>query len=258
MRFCRDIMRYRKYIIFDVRAKLRAEVSNSYLDWLWWVLEPLGLMLIYVFIFEKVFQSGEQYFPLFIFSGNAMWTFFSRSVAESVRMIRTNQTIITKVYIPKYIFLIISMMINAYKMLVSFGIVLAMIIVFRVQLSWRVVLLIPVMLVFFLFTFGVAMLCMHGGVLIGDLSYIIHIGLNMLMYLSGIFYSMDRFDPPFNQIIGVGNPVAFLITSMRDVVMYHQNPDMLILLVWGILSLLLCMAGIRIIYKNENNYVKVM
>ena len=47
--------KYWKYAIYSSKAQLKAEVANSYLNWLWWILDPLCFMLIYVFMFGYVF-----------------------------------------------------------------------------------------------------------------------------------------------------------------------------------------------------------
>ena len=43
-------------------AELKSEVADSYLNWLWWIIEPICFMLIYTFIFGYVFKNSEQYF----------------------------------------------------------------------------------------------------------------------------------------------------------------------------------------------------
>ena len=259
MRAINDIRKYWNYMRYSAKARLKAEVTNSYLSWIWWVLEPFCFMLIYTIIFGYIFESSEQYFPVYIFIGNTMWGFFSRTITASVTMIRENETIIAKVYIPKYILLIVEMLVNGFKMLISFGLTAIMMVIFRVQISFKILWVIPVMLVFFLVTFGFGALLMHGGVYISDLAHVMNIFLNMMMYFTGIFFSIEtRVPEPFCTILGVGNPVAFLLTSTRKAVMYMSSPDLLIWAVWFALSLLLAVLGIKTIYKNENNYVKIM
>ena len=259
MRAINDIRKYWNYMRYSAKARLKAEVTNSYLSWIWWVLEPFCFMLIYTIIFGYIFESSEQYFPVYIFIGNTMWGFFSRTITASVTMIRENETIIAKVYIPKYILLIVEMLVNGFKMLISFGLTAIMMVIFRVQISFKILWVIPVMLVFFLVTFGFGALLMHGGVYISDLAHVMNIFLNMMMYFTGIFFSIEtRVPEPFCTLLGVGNPVAFLLTSTRKAVMYMSSPDLLILAVWFALSLLLAVLGIKTIYKNENNYVKIM
>ena len=239
MRFVRDIRKYYNYMYYAAKAQLKSEVNNAYLDWLWWVLEPFCFMIIYVIIFSVVFNATERYFPVFIFLGNAMWTFFSKCVASSVRLVKNNEITLTKVYIPKYILLIIDMLVNGFKMMISFFIVAIMLLFFQVPISWNILLFVPIMLIFFMFTFGFGTILMHFGVYVEDLNYIITIFLNMMMYFTGIFYSLDRFPGMAGFLLRNLNPVAFLLTSMRKVVMYCQMPDLPFLGVWLFVSIIL-------------------
>ena len=93
----RDIKKYYRYIIYAAKADLQSEVTNAYLDWFWWILEPVCNMLIYYLIFGVVFKNEEQYYLVFIYSGITMWTFFSRTMTVSVRLIQHSKSIITKV-----------------------------------------------------------------------------------------------------------------------------------------------------------------
>lgn len=259
MRAIKDIRKYWSYMLYSAKSRLKAEVANSYLNWIWWVLEPLCFMLIYTIIFGYIFESGEQYFPVYIFIGNTMWGFFSRTLSASVVLIRSNEAIIAKVYIPKYIILIVEMMVNSFKMLVSFGLTAIMMIIFRIPVTWNLIWVIPIMIGFMLVTFGFAALLMHGGVYIVDLAHVITIFLNIMMYFTGIFFSIEnRVPEPFCTVLGVGNPIAFLLTSTRKAVMYSTTPDLLLLAIWIVIGFLLSAVSIKLIYKNENNYVKIM
>lgn len=259
MKAIKDIKNYWNYMIYSTKSRLKAEVANSYLNWIWWILEPFCFMLIYTVIFGYIFESGEQYFPVYIFIGNTMWAFFSKTIASSVTMIRNNEMIIAKVYIPKYILLIVEMMVNGFKMLVSFGLTAIMMVIFRIPINFNILYVLPIMLVFFLVTFGIGSIVMHGGVYIDDLAHVTGIFLNMMMYFTGIFFSIENCVPePFCSVLGIGNPVAFLLTSTREAVMYKTTPDLLILGIWFVIALVLSAVGIRTIYKNENTYVKIM
>ncbi len=76
-RFISDLKRYKSYAVYAAKASLKAEVAGSYLNWVWWILEPVCLMFIYAFIFGVIFDAREQYFTAFIFVGLAAWTFFN-------------------------------------------------------------------------------------------------------------------------------------------------------------------------------------
>ena len=98
-KFINDIKKYRRYILYATKAELNAEVANSYLGALWWVLDPLFFMLIYTFISVVVFKSSEQYFPVFVFIGLTIWNFFNKVLTTAPRLVQSNKDIVTKVYI---------------------------------------------------------------------------------------------------------------------------------------------------------------
>lgn len=258
-RFVGDFCKYFSYAVRAAKADLKAEVKGSFLDWLWWMIEPFCSMIIYTIIFGFVFNTSEDYFPAFIFIGITIWGFFSRSVNGSVNMVRSNKGIITKVYMPKYILLLSKMFVNGFKMIVSFGVTAVLMIFLRVPLHYTIVYFIPVILVTFAFTFGVGTIMMHYGVFVNDLGYITGIVLNMLMYLSGPFYAVGKRIPqPFGEILEKFNPIAFLMSQMRNALLYGISPDWGMLGIWAFISLALIALGCFTVYHNENAYVKVI
>ena len=104
-RFFKNVKKYWNYSLCAAKAELKAEVANSYLNWLWWILDPLSFMVIYTFMVQIVFNASEPYFPVFIFIGLTCWNYFNTSVSGSVKLVSTNKAIVTKVYVPKYILL---------------------------------------------------------------------------------------------------------------------------------------------------------
>lgn len=252
-----DIRKYRQYVVRSARAHLREEVTNSYLDWLWWVIEPLCMMLIYTFVFGFVFGSKEPNFSIFVFIGLIMWTFFSKNISYGVKAIENNKSIVTRVYLPKYMLLVSQMLLNAFKLFISLGITFLMMLLFRVPLTYHILWGIPLFVELFIFTFAIGTILMHYGVYVNDLSYIVGIALNMLMYLSGVFYSMERFPEPFDVLLGKFNPLAFLMNSMRDAMLYGKMPDWPVYFGWLCVSLVLACIGLYTIYYNENAYAKI-
>ena len=85
-RFWRDLTSHYRYAIYSAKSELKSEVANSYLNWIWWVLEPFCFMLIYAFIFGVVFEAREQYFQAFIFIGITAWDFFNRCLTQRVKL----------------------------------------------------------------------------------------------------------------------------------------------------------------------------
>ena len=153
-RFIKDVKRYWKYTVYAAKLQLKTEVANSYLNWVWWILEPFCFMLIYAFVFGNLFKRQQEYFNVYIFVALSLWDFFNRCVKSSVRMVKRNKAIVSKVYLPKYTLIISDMMVNAFKMLICLGIVLIMLVFYQVPVDGHIVFSLPVLGVTILFTFG--------------------------------------------------------------------------------------------------------
>lgn len=257
-RFITDVKKYFRYSLVSAKAQLKTEVANSYLNWIWWILNPLCFMLIYTFIFGYVFQAREQFFPVFIFIGLSMWDFFNHTLKSSVKIVKRNKSVVSRVYFPKYILIISQLLADGFKMLISFGIVALMMLVFRVPLSWNILFFVPVLLILALFTFGCSCFVLHFGVYVEDLSNVITIVLRFLFYLTGIFYNVEKKIPEVGVYLNRYNPLAFLISAMRQSLIYSESPDLLHLGLWLAVSLLLAIGGVALIYKEENSYLKAV
>jgi len=258
-RFINDIKKYYKYSMSAAKAELKAEVAGSYLGWIWWFLEPLCFMLVYAFLVKSVFNANEQYILAFIFIGNTIWTFFNKSLISSVKIISSNKNIVTKVYIPKFILVLVKMFVNFFKLLISLIIVAGLMAIYKVPISITMFEMIPILLLLFLLTFGICVILSHFGVFVEDLANIINILLKLVFYFSGVFYSVTkRISAPLGDLIATINPVAFFIEESRKVLLYGTNMRFEIYMIWFGISIILSIIGVRLIYKNENNYVKVM
>ena len=258
-RFLNDFKKYFHYAIRSAKSTLKAEAAGSYLNWLWWILNPICFMLIYTVIFGVVFNASEDYFPIFIFIGLSMWDFFNHVVTHSVKMVKNNKGIVTKVYMPKFILLVSDMMVNAFKMAISFGVVAVMMIVWRVPVHGSILFMIPVLAVLFLITFAAGAFLLHLGVYIQDLPNIVNIAMRCVFYFTGVFYDIQKRIPaPYNYWGLRLNPLACLVTQARDALLYGRVSHLSMLLIWLAVGLILSALGVRTIYKNENGYVKVI
>ena len=258
-RLIADLKKYSKYIKYSTKSQLKAEVTSSYLSWIWLFLEPICFMLIYTFIAIVVFKSSVEYFPIFVFIGLTVWNFFSKTLTSSVRLVVANRDIVTKVYIPKFVLLITRMCVNTVKFFISFSLVIICMIIYQVPISLNVLWFIPLYMVLYIITFGISSIFMHFGVFVQDLANITTIGLRLLFYASGVFFALDtRVPEPYNRILIDCNPIALIITECRDVLLYKSPINYELVGIWVLIGLILSYLGIRTIYKYENTYVKVM
>ena len=258
-RFFRDLKHYMPYAVKAAKAKLSSEVAGSYLNWIWWILNPLCFMMIYAFIFGTVFHAREPNFSVFIYTGLTVFNFFNVTVTSSVNVIRVRRILVSKVYLPKYILVIINIMVNGFKMLISIGVISIMVIYYRIPLTWNILYIIPCVAVLFLVTFSVSCFALHCGVYIRDLSNGVSIVMRILLYMTGIFYDVGKRVPaPWGHWAVRLNPLACILTQIRGALLNGTILMWQWLIIWLAAGLVFSLLGVALIYKNENNYVKVV
>lgn len=258
-KFLGHFKKYKDYMDFSARADLNAEVANSYLNRFWWLLEPLFNMIVYVVVFGRVMGNSVQSYATFVFSALLMWNYFNKIINYSVKLVRNNRDIVTKVYVPKFVLLFSNMILNFYKFLFSLIVLVVMLVIFKVHIGFCILGIIPAFVLMLLLSFGIGMILLHFGVYIDDLSYAVNILLTMLMFLSGVFYNVfTTLSYPLNVLMICLNPVSLFIDVMRNALLYNTIVHVPLVCMWLIISLILCYIGVHIVYKNENSYVKIV
>ena len=135
-------------------------------------------------------------------------------------------------------------------------------ILYGVNVSFNILYVPIIFVVLFVVTFGFATLFMHFGVFIEDLSNVVAVLLRLVFYMSGVFYSISdklkSFSPVVSTVLSFGNPLALIISSLRDVLLYSRAPNLIALGIWMIIGLLVSVIGVNTVYKYENSYTKVI
>lgn len=257
--------RYNPYSVYAAKSELKGEVGASYLTWMWWILDPVLFMLVYVFITVVVFRSQGEYLPVVVIIGLTVWNFFNKTVMVSVKIVNTFRGIVSKIYIPKYMLILEKLYVNAFKMAISFGIVAAFAAVYRISPTVNLLWCLPVVFLMLLLTFACSVLAAHFGVYVNDLYNVVQVILRFMFYLSGVFYDVsDRLSQTTFLGLNVGrmmitvNPVAYVIDEFRKIIIYGQPLRMEIYLYWLVISTTLVFAGLKLMYRFENSYVKVV
>ncbi|CEH30654.1 ABC-2 type transporter [Aneurinibacillus migulanus] len=223
---------YRELIYQLTRRDLLARYKGSYLGFAWALLTPLVMLFIYSFIFVIVFklkwglgtEESKTLYTLMIFSGLIPFYIFSESINRSLVLISGNPNYIKKVVFPLEILpisLVISTIINN-----IFGLILLLVakLVF-LQTPSLPLLLIPILFVPLIFlSLGLAFAFSALGAYIRDLTHSIALVVNMLFYMSPIFYQTSIVPEPFRSIVNI-NPLTSIIEQWRDVILLGRGID---------------------------------
>ena len=254
-----NFKRYWKFSIHSAKCELNTDVGNLRLGWLWWILEPVLFMLVYAFVFSIVFDRQMKYLMAFIAAGNAMWSFFNRTVIGSITTVKHYAGMLNRVYIPKYVLLFSNMVRNLFKMFISFLIVVAFMVCYRIPVSVTMLSFIPILCVFLLITFGVSVWMLHFGVYLPDLKKLCPVALRVLFYMSGVFYSVKgKMAEIAGGFLVKLNPIGTLLYEARNALLYGGECAWGQILMWFVVGLVLTVSGVLVVSKYEAEYLKVI
>lgn len=249
--------KYKEYISYSIKSELSVNISNTYLGYLWWLLDPLFYMLIYVFVVVVVFRRGGPDFPIFVFCALLSWKWTATVVSKSSTAIKSKANILKQIYLPKIIIPFINTSVGLIYYLFSLIMLFIMMPFFNITFTWHIIESIPVIIVHFLFLLGFTSVLSHIGVYVSDLKNILTVFTRFWFYMSPGLYSIEDL-PSWSRNIMYLNPMATFYTSYRNVFMYGKSPQYLLLLVWLVVSLGLIVLSIKLFKKHDTNYTKVI
>jgi ABC-type polysaccharide/polyol phosphate export permease len=261
----REIWSRRRLIGYIVRADMKKKGADTLLGNLWWVIDPLLQMLVYV-VLVTVIRGGATTpdYPLFIFAAILPWKWFSSSVGDGVTAVTSQEALIKQVRFPKIILPFAAVLAGIVSFafgLIPLGAILVLLYPDRISAT---LLLIPVIAaVQFVFTMAVAVFVASVNVFFRDVGNVARHLLRLWFYLSPALYSAKELDALLNRQGPVGiilnlNPFTALFESYRNVIYYDTLPEWAGLArVLGV-SVVLCLLAVLLFKRLEPAFAKVL
>ena len=204
-----------------VRRDLRVRYARSWLGYLWTIIDPLAMALIYFLVFAVIFQRGDAghkpYF-LFLLLGLLPWQWFNASVNETARALVAEAKLVRSTNLPRELWVIRVVIAKGIEFLLSLPVLFAFVVVYVVMgeatLNWRLILFPLALALQFLLQTGIGLLLAPATVLADDTIRVVRIALRMLFYGTPIIYSLD-FAPDWVQTVLWFNPLSGILELYR-------------------------------------------
>jgi ABC-type polysaccharide/polyol phosphate export permease len=218
-----DIRSRRRLVRYLVQADIRKRGADTILGNIWWVLDPLLQMVVYVVFLSIVVRNGPPDYPLFIFSAILPWKWFSASITDATTSIVRHDQLIKQIQFPKIVLPVAAT--TAGIVSFAFGTVALVILMLFYSSHFSIYLaFIPIIAgVQFVFTLACAFLVAAGNVFFRDLGNVVGHVLRLWWFLSPGLYSLATLDVVFHDhptlvtIAGM-NPFAILFEAYRVVI----------------------------------------
>lgn len=253
----KKIKKYRFLFEELVARDFKQKYKRTVLGVIWSILYPLLNLFVMNFVFKRIFGRNTPHYTTYLFCGTLIMSFFRESTRNGMNSLMANRNIITKINIPKYMFLLS----NNVSSLLNFGLTLLVFLLFCVidgiSIRLNFVMLIYPILCLTLFNVGVGLVLSALFVFFRDTSYIYDIFLTLLNYLSVIFYKIDIF-PENIQKMFLLNPVYCYIKYFRSIVLENVIPSFEYHLLCLVYAVMMFLIGIWIYKKYNRKFLYYM
>jgi len=268
----REAWSRRQLIRWLVQADVKKKGSDTVLGNVWWVLDPLLQMAVYVILVSIIFERKQPDYPLWVFSAILPWKWFTSSVGDSISSVVMQGQLIRQLQFPKVVLPLSATfagVVNfAFGMIPLFGL---MVLFYRDRLT-PLILLIPVIAVVQLvFTLSFSLALAAANVFLRDIGNMSRHVLRMWWYLSPGIYSIETLQnsnglkahPEILRLLEA-NPIAILFTAYHSVIYGTSDggppvmPDWSSLGILLLVSLVLVLVGMAIFKRLEPSFAKVL
>lgn len=212
----KELWAYRELLYFLTWRDVKVRYKQTALGAAWALIQPLATMVIFSLFFgrlAKVPSDGVPY-PLFSLTGLVPWMFFSNGLSQSSNSLVGNSRLITKVYFPRLIIPMATVMAGVVDFAISFVLLLGMMVYYRVSPSWHMAYVPLFALLAFVTSLGVGLWFSAWNVQFRDVQYVIPFVAQFWMYATPIAYPSSLLKEPWRTVYGL-NPMVGVVEGFR-------------------------------------------
>lgn len=240
-----------------VKRDFNSKYKGTSLGVVWSLLSPLLSLLVMRLVFTHFFGRNTAHYTIFLFAGNIVYSYFKDSTTNGMTSLTSNAGIITKINIPKYLFLLSKNISCLFNFLLTLVLFFLFVVIDGISFSWTMLLIVYPILCLVVFNLGVGMILSALYVFFKDVKYLYDIFTLLLHYMSAIFYTVDSY-PQAVQNLFMLNPVYVYIRYIRIAVIDGQVPSAAHHLLCAAYAVILLVIGCIIYKKNNYKFVYYM
>lgn len=254
----KEIFSYKDMIKGLVKRDLRGRYKGSVLGFLWNFVNPLCQIIVYSIVFSRVLTNSIEKYPIFLIIGLMPWNFFAESLSQGSGCVLHQAELTKKIYFPREVLPISTVVSRFINMLITFAIMFVIILVSGVGISPAMLIFLPIiMLVEFVMALGFTLLLSAIDVYFRDVEYMTGVILMAWVWLTPIMYSYSDQSGLLQKIISY-NIMTPIIRAYQSVLYYHTVPDMKMLGISAIVSVIMLVVGARVFRKAEGHFAELL
>jgi lipopolysaccharide transport system permease protein len=250
------LRRHIALIFYKTYADLRSEAERTYVGFLWWIVEPVASMIVYYLVFSVILERGGPDYVSFLLAGVVTWRFFQTTILHGANSILSARGLMQQVFLPKAILPSVALLVDTFKFLVVFALLIVYMIVTGHPVTSAYLALPVLFIVQFFLVGGLTTLAACATPFLPDLRLVLQNSLRLLFFMSGVFFDLSRFSEEAQVYLRL-NPMAVMLEAYRKVLLYGEWPDLTPFAAFFVLSVALWALGIYLIRRLEYVFPKL-
>ena len=250
----KELILYRELFYFFTWRDIKIRYKQATLGFLWAVIQPLAMMLIFTLIFHKALNvdTGSIPYPIFAFSGLLLWNIFSTGLQNSANSMIINANIIKKIYFPRLIIPMSSILVAFFDFLMALIVYACLLLYYSYSVDfYKLIIYLPLSVILTIITtFGLGTFLAALNVKYRDFQYTIPFLIQFLLFINPVVYPTSLFKSKILQYLIALNPMAGAINLIRAA--FVNTPVQ-----WDLLAISFSMAlcifvcGVYVFRKTE-------
>ena len=252
---CKEIYRYRHMLMTLVKQDINGRYKGSFFFFFFTLLNPLLMLVVYSIVFQFVFRSNIEHYPIYLFICLMPWNTFANSIANGTTCVSNNASILKKVYFPREVLPLSVVISNTIQYFFSAVIIFIALLVSGVGVSWFALFLPVMVFIQALFTLGIIFLLSAANVYIRDVQYIMNPVMMIWMYASPILYSISMVPEKYVDLYRL-NPMVSIMEGYQSILYSQTFPDFKSLGIVLVVSIVIFIIGYVVFNKLQRRFAE--
>ncbi len=255
----RDVWEYRELLYFLMWRDIKVRYKQTILGAAWAIIQPLLTMVVFSLFFgrlAKIPSDGIPY-PIFSYAALVPWSLFAYGMSQSAASVVASSNLVKKVYFPRLVIPISSVLSGTVDFLLAFVVLLAMMVLYGILPTWNALWLPLLVLLVLVTALGVGMWLSALNVQFRDVRYTIPFLTQLWLFASPIAYPSSLLDEPWRTVYGL-NPMAGVVEGFRWALLGTDTAPGPIIAVSSVAALILLVSGMYYFRRMEKTFADVV
>lgn len=240
-----------------IRGSLARERTGRIFGALWWLIDPIVLIGVYVFFVDVILKAGGDNYALFVGVGVLIWKHLSSAVNASMMTTLAREQAMRQVAFPRAVLPLAAVAAETVHLAIGFGVYVVVAAILGVYVTPVFGFIVPLVLIQVAMVLGLSFALAALNILYRDIQNLTNYALRVGFFFSPALYTISLIPESYRPLYLL-NPFATLIPAFRDAMLNHQQPDWAAVGVVGCASLVILLAGFLTFVRLEPRFAKIV